>query len=111
MSIYEFKTIQRFDNKTIAESKAEISASEKYLLWTENPATQQGTEIHFQRLDEDFIPASDEALIETIAEHTYGPRFSIRNDGHAIVVVKRWETPEGELVEAEELVDHLLEVL
>jgi len=111
MSLYEFKTIQRFDNKSITDSKAKLSASEEYILGTEDQTTQQETEIHFQRLDKDFISASDEALIETLAEHAYGPGFSIGNDGHVVVVVKRWETPEGELVGAEELADHLLDVL
>lgn len=111
MSLYEFKTIQRFDNKTIADSKAEISDSEEYILWTKDRTTQRGTEIHFQRIEDEFIPSSDEALIETVAEHAYGSEFSVGNDGHAVVLVKRWETPEGELVSAEELVDRLLEVL
>lgn len=110
MSLYEFKTIQRFDNKTIADSKAELSESEEYILWTEDKTTQRGTEIHLQRLNEDYIPLRHEALIEVVAERTYGSGFSIGNDGHAVVLVKRWETPEGELVGAEELANRLLEV-
>lgn len=111
MSIYDFKTIQRFDNKTVAESKAELSNSDEYILWTENEETQRGTEIHFQRLDEDFIPPSDEALIKTVAEHASATGFFVGNDGHALVEVMYWENPEGETVGAEELAERLLEVL
>lgn len=108
---YEFKTNQRFDNKTIAESKAELSESEEYILWTENKTTRRGTEVHFQHLDEDSISLRDRVIIGAVAEHGYGSEFFVRKGGHATVEIKRSEIPEREQVDAEELVDRLLEVL
>lgn len=110
MSIYEFKTIQLFDNKMVADSKAELSDSDEYILWTETSATQRGGEIHFQHIEKDFIPPKDEALIKTVADRAYGYKISIGNDGHAVVGIKGWKTQEGELVGPDELKDRLLEV-
>lgn len=110
MAVDEYKTIQRLGNKTIANSKAEISENEEYALWVEDKTDQRGSEIHFQRLNGDFIPRKDEDIIRTAFDQVFGDELFIGNDGHAMIEVKHWRNPEGELVGAEELANHLLEV-
>lgn len=110
MSLYEFKTIQRFDNKTIADPRAELSVSEKYTLWTEDKTTQRGKEVYCQCLDKDSIPLRDEVLVGTVAEQPYRDEFFNGDDGHTIVEIKQLETPEREPVGAKESVDRLFEV-
>ena len=111
MSIQEFVTIGRLNNKTIADSEAEVSESKKYALWVEDRTDQCGSEIHFQHLDKELIPSEDEALIETVHSRFFGDELLIGNDGHARVRAKRWVNPDGEVVSAEELMDRLLKVL
>lgn len=111
MSLYEFQSDERIDGQTIADVDAEISHSEEYALWTEEGDTPRETEIHFLRLETEFIPPDDRALIETLYEDVFGDTLFIGRDGHAYVGVKRWQTPDGDEVGADEFMDRLLKVL
>jgi hypothetical protein len=109
--IEEYVTIERLDNQTIADSEAEVSESENYALWVDDKTDQRGSDIHFQRIKGEFIPWKDEEVIRTVYDQVLGDELFIGNDGHAKIEVKRWRNPDGEVVGAEELIDHLLQVL
>lgn len=111
MSLYEFQTHERIGGQTIAKSKAEVSNSGNYALWIDEDVTESEDELHFLRLDREYIPDDDEALIETVYERVLGGHLQIGNDGHAAILLKGWEAPDGTLADAEDLKDRLLEVL
>lgn len=112
MGIDDFKTYERIDGQTIAESEAEVSDSGRFALRLEDEETAGPAELHFQRLNQPYLSHRDEALIKTVYERAYESSLTISyDDAHAAVSLTRWKMSNGELGQPSELLERLLEAV
>ena len=80
MSLQHFKKINELHEKTIANSKAELSNSEKYAIWVEKISPDKD-EVHILHLDEKPHSVEAKSQIRSVASNFQ----SITCDGRAIL--------------------------
>lgn len=80
MSLQHFKKINELHEKTIANSKAELSNSEKYAIWVEKISPDKD-EVHILRLDRNSHSVEDKSQIRSVASNYR----AVTSDGRAVL--------------------------